>query len=313
MEYFFHTLCRGGPATKVHGLGTTFALCALSRRRSANRSALWRKLQPPGSRPRVVSMADVDTDFESGAPREFAALRALIVARANKLPRRLTQVASYALENPDEIAFGTAAGIAARAGVQPSTLVRFSQALGYQGFSDLQEVFRSRLRERVPSYDERLRQLQLHGHSASEVGVLLDGFSQAAARSIAEFRHASDPQVIDKAADVLASAETIYLAGLRRSFPITSYMAYAMGKLGIRNILVDGIAGLGAEQISFISERDAMLAISFTPYASETVALAAAAKEKRARIVSVTDSIFSPIAPIADIWLEVVEANFESF
>ena len=259
-------------------------------------------------------MADIDSDFEAGtAPREFAALRALIVARAQKLPRRLTQVASYALENPDEIAFGTAAGIAQRAGVQPSTLVRFAQSLGYQGFSDLQEVFRSRLRERVPSYDERLKQLQLHGHSASEVGVLLDGFSQAAARSIADFRHSLDPQVIDRAADLMAGAETIYLAGLRRSFPITSYMAYAMGKLGVRNILVDGVAGLGAEQISFISARDAMLAISFTPYASETVALAAAAKEKGAIIVSVTDSIFSPIAPIADIWLEVVEANFEGF
>jgi DNA-binding MurR/RpiR family transcriptional regulator len=259
-------------------------------------------------------MADIDSDFRSAAaPREFPALRALIVSRAGKLPRRLTQVASYALENPDEIAFGTAAGIAARAGVQPSTLVRFAQSLGYQGFSDLQDVFRSRLRERVPSYDERLKQLQLHGHSASEVGVLLDGFSQAASRSIDDFRQSCDPQAIDKAAELLAEAETIYLAGLRRSFPITSYMAYAMGKLGVRNILVDGIAGLGAEQISFISARDAMLAISFTPYASETVALAGAAKEKGAKIVSVTDSIFSPIAPIADIWLEVVEANFEGF
>jgi DNA-binding MurR/RpiR family transcriptional regulator len=90
-------------------------------------------------------------------------------------------------------------------------------------------------------------------------------------------------------------------------------MAYAMGKLGIRNILVDGIAGLGAEQTSFISERDVMLAISFTPYASETVTLTSAAQARGARIVSITDSIFSPIAPIADIWLEIVEANFEGF
>lgn len=255
-----------------------------------------------------------DQEAESGtAPRDFGALRALIVARASRLPRRLTQVASYALENPDEIAFGTAAGVATRAGVQPSTLVRFSQALGYQGFSDLQEVFRSRLRERVPSYEERLRQLREHGHSASEVGVLLDGFSQAASRSIADFRDKADPRAVERAVELLAGAETLYLAGLRRSFPITSYMAYAMGKLGIRNILIDGIAGLGAEQMSFITERDAMLAISFTPYASETVALAGAAKAKGARVVSITDSIFSPIAPLADIWLEIVEANFEGF
>lgn len=247
------------------------------------------------------------------APRDFAALRALIVGRAQNLPRRLTQVASYALDNPDEIAFGTAAGVATRAGVQPSTLVRFSQALGYQGFSDLQEVFRSRLRERVPSYDERLAQLREHGLSASKAGLLLDGFAEAASRSVADFRAKADPAAIERTIDILTAAETIYLVGLRRSFPITAYMAYAMGKLGIRNILVDGIAGLGAEQTSFISNRDALLAISFTPYASETVTLTNAAKARGAKIVSITDSAFSPIAPVADVWLEIVEANFEGF
>lgn len=254
----------------------------------------------------------VDGPVES-APREFAALRALIGERAQSLPRRLTQVATYALQNPDEIAFGTAASIAAHAGVQPSTLVRFSQALGYQGFSDLQDVFRSRLRERVPSYDERIRQLREHGLAASKAGLLLEGFAEAAERSVADFRAKADPLMLEKAVGLLAGAETIYLLGLRRSFPITSYMAYAMGKLGIRNILVDGIAGLGAEQTSFISSRDVMLAVSFTPYASETVTLTNAAKSRGARIVSLTDSIFSPIAPNADVWLEVVEANFEGF
>ena len=77
-----------------------------------------------------VAKPVTDDAVEEAAPREFAALRALIGERAATLPRRLTQVATYALQNPDEIAFGTAASIAAHAGVQPSTLVRFSQALG---------------------------------------------------------------------------------------------------------------------------------------------------------------------------------------
>ena len=47
------------------------------------------------------------------APKDFQALRALIAQRADTLPKRLAQVATYALENPDEIAFGTAASIAA--------------------------------------------------------------------------------------------------------------------------------------------------------------------------------------------------------
>ena len=251
--------------------------------------------------------------IDEGAPREFAALKSLIMARSQTLPRRLVQIASYALDNPDEIAFGTAASIAAKAAVQPSTLVRLSQALGYQGFSDLQQVFRSRLRERVLNYDERLAQLREHAIDGSRAGLILDGFCRSAEQSLAEFREKLEPAEIERAVDILSGAETIYLLGLRRSFPIAAYMAYAMGKLGIRNVLVDGLAGLGQEQISFVSERDAVLAISFTPYASETVALTQTARARNAKIVSITDSAFSPIAPVADLWFEIVEANYEGF
>jgi DNA-binding MurR/RpiR family transcriptional regulator len=258
-------------------------------------------------------MADEMDGDGAVAPRDFGALRALIRARWEGLPRRLTQVASYALDNPDEVAFGTAASIATSADVQPSTLVRFAQSLGYQGFSDLQDVFRSRLRERVLNYDERLAQLREHGTPASKSGLVLDGFLDAAERSVTEFRTKADHAAIEKAVEVLAGAETIYLIGLRRSFPIAAYLAYAMGKLGIRYILVDGLAGLGPEQSSFVTPRDAILAVSFTPYASETVTLSQAAKARGAKMVSITDSIFSPIAPMADAWLEIVEANFEGF
>ena len=188
-----------------------------------------------------------------GAPKDFQTLRTAIAQRAEQLPKRLMQVAGYALENPDEIAFGTVASIAASAEVQPSALVRFSRALGYQGFTDLQDVFRSRLRDRVLNYDERLAQMRDHGIATSKSGLVLDGFLEASERSIAKFREKVDHEAIDRAVAILAAADTIYLIGLRRSFPITSYMSYAMGKLGVRNILVDAVAGMGAEQASFIS------------------------------------------------------------
>ena len=55
-------------------------------------------------------------------PRNYDALKELLLARREELPRRLVQVAAFALENPDEIAFGTVASVAAQADVQPSTL-----------------------------------------------------------------------------------------------------------------------------------------------------------------------------------------------
>src|SRR5689334_8707983 len=92
-------------------------------------------------------------------PRDFDSLKTALAARRDGLPRRLQQVAAFAIEHPDEVAFGTAASIALRAQVQPSTLVRFAKALGYSGFSDLQSVFRNRLRDGWPDYRARLASL----------------------------------------------------------------------------------------------------------------------------------------------------------
>jgi DNA-binding MurR/RpiR family transcriptional regulator len=246
-------------------------------------------------------------------PRDFASLKQRIGERAGALPRRLTQVASYALEHPDEIAFGTVASIAAAAQVQPSTLVRFAQSLGYQGFSDLQDVFRSRLRDRILNYDERIEHLRQQDLTASKASVIFGGFSEAAEKSLSDLREKLDSAKLEEAVDALAQAETIYLVGLRRSFPITSYMSYAFGKLGVRNHLIGAMGGLAQEDVSFASKRDCVLAISFTPYASETVALTQAAAARHVPIIAITDSPFSPLAPLAKTWFEVTEANFEGF
>jgi DNA-binding MurR/RpiR family transcriptional regulator len=253
------------------------------------------------------------SDVANTPPRDFAGLKSLIGERAAELPKRLTQVAAYALEHPDEIAFGTVSSIAEQAGVQPSTLVRFAQAMGYQGFSELQEVFRSRLRDRILTYDERIEQLREHALSASKSNVIFQGFSDAADKSIAGLREKLDPAALDRAVEILARAETVFLIGLRRSFPISSYMAYAFGKLGVRSILIDAVGGLAAEQLTFATKRDAVLAITFTPYASETVTLSRAAAGRGVPLVAVTDSPFSPLAQISQLWIEVGEANFEGF
>jgi DNA-binding MurR/RpiR family transcriptional regulator len=252
-------------------------------------------------------------DAQTAPPKDYPSLAALIAERAERLPRRLMQVARHALDNPDEIAFGTVASVAASADVPPSALVRFARALGFQGFTDLQDVFRSRLRDRVLNYDERLARMREHGTAASKSGLLLQGFLDASEQSVARFREMVDHSAIERAADMFGTAETVYLIGLRRSFPITSYMSYALGKLGIRNILVDAVAGMGAEQASFMTPCDAVLSVSFSPYASETVTLTNAAKSRGTRIVAITDSVFSPIAPPADVVIEIVEANFEGF
>jgi len=236
-----------------------------------------------------------------------------ILGRKAELPKRLTQVAAYALDHPDEIAFGTAASIASSAQVQPSTLVRFAQHFGFDGFSGLQQLFRLRLRERNSSYEDRLRSLEEGGPALSESAGILNKFISAAHSSVDSLANVVDPENFDRAVSILARAETIYLIAKRRSYPISNYMAYAFGKLKVRCQLVGTAAGIDDDLLAFASEKDAAFAVSFSPYASESAAQARALAGRNVPLVSLTDSAFSPLAECSTVWFELVEADHAGF
>lgn len=246
-------------------------------------------------------------------PQDFDTLRTAILERKGELPKRLTQVAAYALDHPDEIAFGTAASIALSADVQPSTLVRFAQQFGFDGFSGLQQLFRARLRERTSSYEERLRALEQDGAALAESTTIFNGFIAAAHRSIDTIAAAVEPDAFERAVTLLANAETIYLIAKRRSYPISSYMAYAFGKLKVRCQLVGTSAGIDDDLLAMATPDDAAFAVSFSPYASESAAQARALAARGIPVVSLTDSAFSPLAECSREWFEVVEADHAGF
>lgn len=249
----------------------------------------------------------------SPAPRDFESLRSHVLEHRPGLPRRLAQVAAYVLDHPDEIAFGTAASIAVSAAVQPSTLVRFARHLGYGGFSDLQEVFRSRLRERTTSYDERLAAIRAGAAGASEEAAILDGFLAAAGQSVERLAAGIDHGRFGRAAALLAASRTIYLVARRRSYPVAIYLAYAFGRLGLPYVLTGSAAGLDAEVLALATPQDAAVAVGFSPYAPATIEQARFLRERGLQVVSITDSAFSPLAECACEWLEVAEADFSGF
>ncbi|MCP8897537.1 MurR/RpiR family transcriptional regulator [Shinella daejeonensis] len=249
---------------------------------------------------------------QARVPRDFDSLRSVIIERKTAMPKRLAQVAAYALDNPDEMAFGTAASIAAAADVQPSTLVRLAHHLGYEGFSDLQNVFRARLRDRTLSYEERLLSLE-SGPAANSDTELLSGFLTAASQSVARLASAIDGETFTRAVDLLARAETIFLVAKRRSYPLTAHIAYACGKLGIRHQIVASPNGIDAEIVQLATPRDAVIAASFAPYAAESLHQAQELAGRGVPIVAITDSAFSPLATCATCWFEVSEADYAGF
>lgn len=249
---------------------------------------------------------------EPQLPRDFETLRARILEKREELPKRIAQIAAFSLDNPDEIAFGTAASIAASAGVQPSTLIRFAQHLGFDGFTSLQAVFRERLRERNSSYEERLKALR-GGAEQTKGGAIMRGFIAAASRSLESISRSLDDDGFERAVAKLARAETIYLLARRRAYPIASYMAYALGKLKIPYQLVESASGLEPEMISFATPRDAVIAVSFSPYAAATIDNARQLSDQGVPVVAITDSSFSPLAQSATEWFEVAEADCAGF
>ncbi len=253
---------------------------------------------------------------DSGRDR-FDDLNDTIVAGRQRLPKRLAQAAEYALANPEEIALGTAASVAEAAQVQPSTLVRLARHLGFEGFSDLQGVFRERLLNRASSYEERLRRIKRGAEAEPGAGTpeatLIDGFLSAAMLSLETLAADLDRRHFSRCVNILENANTIFIIARRRAYPLAAQLGYAFGKLRIRSQSVDSANGIDAEIVALASRDDAAIVCSFSPYAPETIAYARSLAAREIPMVALTDSPASPLASLTPHWIQVRESDFGGF
>jgi DNA-binding MurR/RpiR family transcriptional regulator len=143
--------------------------------------------------------------------------------------------------------------------------------------------------------------------------AIFEGFVTASNASLAKILRTIDEEHLDSAVATLAKAETIFIIARRRSYPVASYIAYALGKLRIRSQLVESVAGLNPEILSLATPKDAGFAVSFSPYATETIDEVRQLSEQGVPVVAITDSSFSPLAQFAKVWFEVAEADFTGF
>ena len=71
---------------------------------------------------------------------ELKSLSEYIQERFDEFSRSQKDVARYIVDHLDEAAFLTAEELARRASTSSSTVVRFSQALGFEGYPELQQA-----------------------------------------------------------------------------------------------------------------------------------------------------------------------------
>ena len=235
-------------------------------------------------------------------------LRGAIAQRHRALSGRLQQIAEFVLDHPTEVALGTVAEVAERSGVPPSAIVRFAHALGFGGFTQMQQVFRSRLVAGVaPSYNARLARMKHEERSilGRKPAAVLGRFVAEAQSALLALSQSAHARELEAATGILAKARDIYLLGLGGSFPVATHLAYVLRKLGRRVVLLDGIGGSIHEQSHPATSEDALVAISFRNYYPDTARLFPELVARRVPAISITDSLLSPIVEGATVVFEI--------
>ena len=241
-------------------------------------------------------------------PNSVDAFRTRLTERADSLPKRLRQCADYVAANIDRIAVSTVADIAAGAGVPPSAVMRFCQIMGFSGFSEMQRLFREAYAPGLPDYATRLANLKTR---TDRPAALVAQFVEAGRLSLEGLATGLDETAFEAAVALLARAHTLHVIGLRRAYPVASYLAYVLEKMSVPAILHEGAATGG--QRHALRPGDALLAITFAPYSPETLAMAEEAKARGLTVVALTDTVTSPLARHADAILTVAEVDFGAF
>jgi len=239
-----------------------------------------------------------------------------IAAEYPTLSRQQKVVAADLEANRATIAVERITDIAGRCGVQPSAVVRFAQRFGFSGFSEMQELFRAHFAARAgsaQSYQQRIRKL-IEGQQA-DLGTtaMVREFVEASRSGLEQLAAELPPAQLDAAVELLLRAENIYVIGVRRSFPVAAYTAYALQHTGKRVHLVSGLGGMFREQIRSIRQKDAVFAVSFAPYGKETQYCVRAAHAHHAKVLVISDTTISPLARYAHALLTVREGSAFAF
>ncbi len=248
-------------------------------------------------------------DAQPTAPVTIEMFRERLTDLSAGLPRRLRQCADYIAANMDRIVVSTVADIAQAADVPPSAVMRFCQMLGFSGFSEMQKLFREAYAPALPDYATRIRNLK-QSDPGSPSAILAE-FVEAGRLSLETLTKSLDEAALNAAVSILNAADTVHIAGRRRSFPIAAYFTYIFEKLAVPAMLHDGVGQLDHQHA--LRPGDALIAVTFAPYAEETVALVNAATDRGIPVVLLTDRVTSPLARQAQAVLTINEVDFGAF
>lgn len=208
-----------------------------------------------------------------------------------KFSKGQKKLADFIRNEYDKAAFMTAAKMGEEVGVSESTVVRFAMALGYEGYPEFQKALGEVVRNRLNSIQ---RMEVTYGRIGQ--GEILNSVLNSDIDKIKMTISAIDPTAFEMAVDTLAKVRTVYVIGLRSCAPLASFLGFYLNLICEKVVVVNSNGSSEIfEQLIRINEEDAIIGISFPRYSMRTLKALEFASNRKAKVITLTDSTHSPI------------------
>lgn len=234
-------------------------------------------------------------------------LMRLIQVKYPTLSKGQKLIAEFILKSYDKSAFMTAQALGLSVGVSESTVVRFANELGFSGYPKLQKELQELIKNKLTT----VQRLELSKDFVSNADAL-KGVLKADIENIRATLEKISPEVFEDVLNCIFNAKKIYIIGLRSSTALAEFLGFYL------NVILNNVKMVSYgmsdifEQIYNVTEGDLVIGIGFPRYATKTIDVLDFSKSKGAKVVSITDSLLSPLAAKADFTL-IAQSNMASF
>lgn len=208
-----------------------------------------------------------------------------------RMSRGHRAIAAYILEHYDQAAFMTAARLGGQLHISESTVVRFAAGIGYEGYPQMQAALAAWVKSRL----NLVQKVGIRYQGSSQSEVLTDVMCTDI-DNLHRTMENLDAAAFDTAVDIILEARTIYILGIRSCAPLAEFLSFYLNMIR-GNIVQLKTTSLSEvfEQMLRIGREDAMIGISFPRYSMRTLKAMEFANDRNARIITITDSVHSPM------------------
>jgi len=223
-------------------------------------------------------------------------------AQLDSLTAADRQIAQFIIDHPNEMLGMSSAALAEATGRSQSSVVKFSQKLGYGGYQQLKLAV-----NKAKALEWQTPGGVIHGtiDASDSYMTILQKLIGSKLLSMRETSAANNEHTIDATMEALGNARKILLAGVGASSLVARDFSYKLLKLG-RSVLMDSDSHIQISNASALNGADVLLALSHSGRSLETLRIAELAKRRGAKVISVTGLQPNPLLDLADIHLFTV-------